>query len=80
MSIKSKLIILLGVLVAGVLKVSSDLGAFKKVETLTTYNHCQYLPIDMIGPEDMHEYRNNTIIVTSGNYPKLWAHGTPEME
>lgn len=72
--------LILGILIALLLKVAYDFDAFKTLSTIETYSDCKYLDTDIVGPEDMTHYKNGIIFVSSGDYAKLWSKGAPVNE
>lgn len=75
-----KLYLILAIVGAMLLKVASDFDAFKTLSPVRGYTNCHYLSEDIVGPEDMTMYKNNILLIGSGDYDKLWAKGAPIKE
>lgn len=75
-----KLYIFTGVILALVFKLLNDFDVFKVVPTVNQYADCKYLKADINGPEDLAYFNKTTIIVGSGNFRKVFALGTPELD
>lgn len=72
--------IFIGVILAIAFKIGNDFDFFKLYSITNTYADCKYLNLDILGPEDITHYKNNILLVGSGNFAKVFAQGTPSLE
>lgn len=68
------------VLLGGIFKLMTDMDFFKVLPNINTYADCKYLPLDIPGPEDITHYKNNILLTGSGNFAKVFALGSPDLE
>ncbi|CAD8161971.1 unnamed protein product [Paramecium octaurelia] len=73
-------IIIPAVIIAIILNIMNGLDFFLNFSSIQQYENCQYLDVDIKGPEDMQQYNRTTIIVGSGNFQKLYAQNRIELE
>lgn len=77
---KKAVIVIFGILAAIIFKLANDLDFFKTLTPVENFKGCRYLDIEIPGPEDMTRYRDDILLIGSGDYFKLWGKGTPTHE
>jgi hypothetical protein len=75
-----KIYLFTGVILAVVFKLLNDFDWFKVIPTVNEYADCKYFKADIKGPEDLAYFNKTTIIVGSGDFRKVFALGTPELD